>query len=390
MTVLVTFVGSNLVQAESGLLTVTLMGVLLANQKWISIKHIIEFKENLRVLLIASLFIILAARLQVDDLQYISWNSLFFLLTLIFVIRPISIFLSTIKSGLSWKEKLFLSWMAPRGIVAAAVTSVFALELVEHGYPEAARLVPEMFVVIVGTVAIYGLSAAAVGRWLGVAQPDPQGVLIAGAHPWAREIGLAVQEAGYKVMLVDTNWANLNAARLEGLPTFYASILSEYVMDKIELGSLGRLLALTPNDEVNSLAVLHFTEVFERAEVYQLPPKETNHNRKETISQPLRGRLLFAPHATYAHLTERFKHTEIKKTGLTEKFTYEMFKDRYGERALPLFLIKANGNLIIFTASNEVFPKGGDTLISLIDPIEEPEDELVERFAGNPVYVKFK
>lgn len=373
MTVIAVFVASNVLQQESGLVTVTLMGILLANQKSISIRHIIEFKENIGILLLSSLFILLAARLDSETLSALGFHSLIFLAVLIIIVRPVTILLSTIKSGLRWQEKAFLAWMAPRGIVAAAVTAVFALELVEvAGFVEAEAMVPEMFIVIVGTVTIYGLSASYVGRWLGVAQPNPQGALIVGAHGWARSMAKALQAEGYQVLLIDTNRRNLNQARLEGLPTFYASILSEYIIDELELGSIGRLLALTPNDEVNALATLHFTEIFARSEVYQLPPRKTGDNRQETISLPLRGRLLFNLDATYGHLTRCIEAGWIiKTTQLTRQFNYKAFQELYGDNVIPLFLINETGSLTVFTTDQELSPQPGNRIISLVKPAGE-------------------
>jgi NhaP-type Na+/H+ or K+/H+ antiporter len=155
MVVIAAFVVSNMIQKESGLLTVTLLGIILTNQKGVNIKPIIEFKENLGVLLLSALFIILAASLNLEALAQIGIRSIAFLLVLIFLARPAAVILSTVNSGLSWNEKIFLAWMAPRGIVAAAVTSVFAFELVEEaGYQEAELMVAEIFLVIVGTVTI--------------------------------------------------------------------------------------------------------------------------------------------------------------------------------------------------------------------------------------------
>jgi NhaP-type Na+/H+ or K+/H+ antiporter len=381
MFVLGAFTASNMFQMESGLFTVTLMGIILANQRVASIKHIIEFKENLRVLLIASLFIILSARLNLEDLAHLGPGSLAFLAILVLLARPISIFVSTLRSELDWREKIFLAMMAPRGIVAAAVTSVFALELAEEaGYVQAELMVPEMFLVIIGTVAIYGLSAAPLGRWLKVAQPNPQGVLIVGAHNWARDVAGVLQDEGFKALLIDTNRNNISAAKLDGLPAHCASILSEYIIDEVELGGLGRMMALTPNDEVNSLASLHFSEVFGRAEVYQLPPRDSGHRRREVVSPPLRGRLLFEPAATHRYLNDRFrKGAIVKKTPLTEQFNYTAFQELYNGQAIPFFLINEDRELVIFTQDNQPAPRPGQMLISLIDSPEEQSGESDQR-----------
>ena len=371
--VIAAFTASNVLQKESGLFTVTVMGIILANQPALSVKHIVEFKENLGILLLSNLFIILAARLRLEDLSHIGWRSVLFLAALMFIVRPASVLLSTIKSGLNKREKFFLIWMAPRGIVAAAVTAIFALELAEEaGYHQAELMVPEMFFIIVGTVTIYGLSAAPLGRWLGVAQPNPQGVLMVGAHGWARAIASTLKEEGFDVLLVDTNRENLQQARLETLSTSYASILSEYILDEIEVGGLGRLFALTSNDEVNSLASLHFIEVFGREEVYQLTPEELSSNHKEAVSMPLRGRLLFSSALTHHELTHRFESgSTIKATKLTAQFDYQAFLNHQdNNKAVPLLLIDELRNLKVFTASQELLPRPGDTLISLVEPIE--------------------
>ncbi len=373
MVVVAAFAISNIVQKESGLLTVTLMGIILTNQRGVNIKPIIEFKENLGVLLLSSLFIILAARLRLDDLAHLGLPSLLFLAVLIFVARPAAVFASTLGSGLKWQDKVFLTWMAPRGIVAAAVTSVFALELAEGaGYHDAELMVPQMFAIIVGTVAIYGLSAASLGRWLGIAKPNPQGVLIVGAHSWARTIGSMLQAEGIKVLLVDTNRSNLTAARLAGLPTLYASVLSEYIHREVELGAFGRLLALTHNDEVNSLATLHFAEIFGRAGVYQLAPKKTGDGRAESISLPLRGRLLFNKDLSYNEFNHRIETgSMIKRTPITGQFDLAEFYDYYGASAQPLFLIDELGKVQVFTADDQpLAAEPGDILISLVEPVE--------------------
>jgi NhaP-type Na+/H+ or K+/H+ antiporter len=366
------FTTSNWFQAEAGLLAVTVMGVALANQKTVTVKHIVEFKENLRVLLIASLFVLLAARLKLSDFAHLGLSSLAFLGVLIFVARPVAVVLSTLKSGLSWRERFFLSWMAPRGIVAAAVASVFALSLAEAGYPQAERLVPLTFMVIIGTVAIYGLTASPLARWLQLSDPHPQGVLIAGAHPWARAIAKALQAQDYQVLIIDTNRVDISAARMDGLPTYYGSVFSEYILDEIELGGIGRLLALTSNDEVNSLAALHFADVFSREEVYQLSPED------EAVSSHLRGRLLFRAGITYTELDHRFAGgEEIKITKLTPEFDYKAFQARYGETAIPLFLINENGSLGVLTRDNQPEPRPGQLLISLIGPVEGTLNSLL-------------
>ncbi|MEJ2535902.1 MAG: sodium:proton antiporter [Calditrichia bacterium] len=365
------FAVSNYFQHESGLLAVTMMGIFLANQKYVTIQHIAEFKENLRVLLISGLFILLAARLQISSLSYINLNSFIFLAVLIFVARPLAVWLSTIRSQLNWKERVFLFWMAPRGIVAAAVSSVFALALLEGNHQQAVVLVPLTFLVIIGTVTFYGLTAAPVARWLGLAKSNPQGVIFVGAHDWARAMARELQDTGIQVLLADSNYQNISSARIEGLPTYYGNILSESAIDEIDTSGLGRLIALTANDEVNSLAALHFMEIFERAEVYHLPENTKRGGTKSEVSRILKGRTLFGNDINYDTLSNLFSDgAELKSTPLSEEFDYQDFRKHYKNSYIPLFLVDEDGNLTVIATDNTPTPEPGQTLISLIKKIE--------------------
>ena len=369
MMVVVGYGASNAIQAESGLLAVTVMGFVLANQKYVSIRHITEFKETLRVLLISSLFIILAARLTFDQLSLFSVANWVFVALLILVVRPAAVIASTIGTNLKWNERLFLSWIAPRGIVAAAVASVFAIRLTETGFPNCGCLVPLTFQVIIGTVAVYGITAPYVARWLKVAQPDPKGVLFAGAQPWARAIAKLLREEGFETAMVDTNWNNVTAARKDGCRAYYSNILSENLLFDVQLDGIGKLLALTPNDEVNSLAALRFVDILGRQEIYQLPPVRKS-NSRDAMPRRLRGRYLINEDATFAALEQRFREgAVVKKTLITNEFDYDDFKARYGDTALPLFVITESDELRIATVADPLEPKRGQTLISIVDPV---------------------
>lgn len=368
---------SNLLQHESGLLTTTLIGIFLANQSYASMRRIEEFKEDLQVLLIAALFIVLSARLEMSALQYIDGQALLFLGALIVLVRPISVFLSLMGTNLGVKEKAFLAWLAPRGIVAAAVASLFSFQL-EGLYPEAAvsGLVPIIFLVIVGTVAVYGLTIAPLGRWLGLAQPNPQGVLFVGAHGWARRMARALVEQDVTVLMVDANPKTVWQARREGLPAQQANVLSEGVMERLELSGIGKLVALTPNDEVNSLAALHFSEIFESAEVLQLATRtEVQRDEEGDLPSHLRGRSLFGAGVTYSSLTECFEQkAQVRSLEVKEGFSYESFKEQHGEQTTPLFLIKKSGSVLVFSEDAPSTPQPGDTLVVMADPETDETD----------------
>lgn len=369
------FAISNEFQAEAGLLTTTIMGVIVANQNQMSTKHLSQFKEDVGVLLLSSLFIILAARIELESLSNLSVRAVAFLFLLIVVARPLGVYLSTMGSTLSWRERVFLSWIAPRGIVAVAVASLFALELHEVGLEGADMLVPLTFLIVVGTVAIYGLTAQHVACRLGLAQPDPEGILIVGAHSWAQNIAFALKDAGWDVLLVDTNWSDVSSAKLNGLPAIYASVLSEQILEEAELSRLGRMIALTRNDEFNSLASLRFAEIFGRANVFQVP-LEAGSRARTGIAFEQHGRCLFDNGMTHSFLSQRFESgSVVKRVKLTSEFTYDDFLRRYGTTAVPMFVIDENGKLVIFSTDQDtslIRPRAGQTLIALVEPEPAP------------------
>ena len=352
---------ANHFQHEGGLLTVTLMGAILANQKQVDVRHILEFKENLRVLLISSLFILLAARVRVEELNLLDLSIAGFIVALVLVVRPLSVLACTLGSDLEKKSALFVAGLAPRGVVAAAITSVFALRLEAEGFPGAARLVPIVFMVIVGTVAIYGLGAGPLAYRLGLAAPQPQGVLMVGAHRFARELATALEEQGLRCVLVDTNALNIARSRMAGLEVYHGSALSDVADEEIDLAGIGRLFAMTPNDMTNALCAIHYAPLFGRGEVYQFAM------RSEAPARHLRGRVLFAEGLDYAALDERIAAgTVATATPLAEEQGLDRWLEEHGEDALPLVAVE-NGRLITGTVDQPLAPAAGQILIGLVD-----------------------
>lgn len=371
MMVLAVFTIADRLQAESGLLAVTVMGVALANQRRVAVKHIAEFKESLQVVLITALFIVLAARLEPKMVMaMLDGGPLVFVGLLIVLVRPAAVALATWRSELSWRERTLLAWMAPRGIVAAAVSSVFALRLGGSGYPHAEYLSGLTFLVIISTVVLYGLTAAPLARWLGVAQGQPTGALIVGAHSWARALARALQRQGLTVLLVDTDPEKIEAAHAEGLVAYQGNIISEEIKEELDLDGIGCLLAMTYNDEVNALAALHFSDVFGRAQVYQLAPR-TYSDRE--IPRYLRGRILFGAGITYTQLSQWFQQgATIHTLACTKELDYAEWQKQYGTSAIPLFVVTATKKLLPFTLNRAPRPQPGDALIAVILPRPSP------------------
>lgn len=375
---LLLFAVSNLMAHESGLITVTIMGIWLANQKNLDVEHIIEFKEHLRTLLIGCLFIVLGSRVQLSDISGIGWSGLAFVTALILVVRPVSVFVSLIGSNLTLAEKSFVAMLAPRGIVAAAVSSVFALQIESTGEPIAIvgsdQLDTVTFFVIVGTVAVYGMAASPIARLLGLAEEKSNGVLIAGADPWVRDLALEFKKADLPVLLVDTNFNKVSAARVQGLDAVCANILNEHVREDLELAGIGMLMAMTQNDEINSLAVREFRHVFGRSSLYQLPFNAANTHRRRGLTSNLMGRALFTNERTFSNIRELYEAgANFKSTTLSESYGYDDFLENYGDSATLLCIVDEDSSLLVNTVESPLTPEPGQTIIALVGSISIPQ-----------------
>lgn len=371
MLVIATFTASNQVMSESGLLATTVMGIALGNQKKVDVHHILEFKENLRVLLIAVLFIVLAARLEPEQLASLDWLSVFgFLFILIVIARPTAVFLATVGAGLSWRERMFIAWLAPRGIVAAAAAAIFSLGLEDKGITGGENLVPITFAVIIGTVAFYGISTPIAAKLLGVADQNPQGIIFIGAPTWVRSIARVLTQRGIKVLLVDTNRQNVRDARMADLAAIQENILSIADVSQLDLRGIGGVFATTPNDEVNTLALQRFKGFFETSNLYQLPSRKSKKGDDEATTDR-RWRMLFSPDADYGGLESRIHNGwVVKATTISDEFTYEDYHTLYGSTAIPLFTIAPSGTMSVSTIDKPVEPEPGDTIIALVNPEE--------------------
>jgi len=188
--VLAVFVLSDLFAHESGLLAVVVMGMVLGNLKIAELKDILYFKESLSVLLISILFILLAANMNIEDMMLLyRWETLFLFAIVIFVLRPLGVFLSTANSNLKLNEKLFISWVGPRGIVAAGIASLFGLKLVMIGVDGAEYITPLVFMVVLGTVLLNATTARIFAKVSGVFLKSSEGIILIGASNFARLIG---------------------------------------------------------------------------------------------------------------------------------------------------------------------------------------------------------
>ena len=375
---LAVFVGSNLLQEEAGLLSVTVMGIWLANMKGVDIADILEFKETLTVLLISALFILLAARLNADALLSLGWEGLGLLAVVMLIARPLSIWCCGVGTSLSNSDKWFLSWVAPRGIVAAAVSSLFAIKLEAIGIEGAELIVPLVFLIIIGTVVIQSLTA---GRWakiLGVTADSSQGLLIFGASKFPRALAKTLQAKGVTVLLADNNWDNVRLARMDNIPVYFGNPASEHAENHMNMVGIGRVLVMSPYRQLNPLVTFYFQDVFGSKKVFGLNNGESASARHQLSESYLERLSLFGDGVSYSKLASLMaKGATIKSTRLTENFNYAMFMQEYAEAAIPLIYLQ-EGKVRLISGELEI-PLGVE-LISLI-----PADAVKLELADKPI-----
>lgn len=360
--VLMTFGLSNALADESGLLAVTVLGIWLANMKEVETTDIVEFKEELSAILLSALFIILAARLDIQALWAMGWPLLGLLLVVQFVARPLCILVSTYGSSLSWREKLLLCWIAPRGIVAAAVSSLFALTLQNDGYDGADQLVTVVFAIIIGTVVLQSLTSGWLARLLGVQQRKPRGVLIVGANTVARTLAQALKKLDIPVQLSDNSWEYYRLARMAGLPTYYGNVWSEHAENYLNLSDTRQVIALSPNRHQNALAVLHFKHIFGENRVFSIRTGQETKGRSE---KETRHERLFDKDVTWARLSSLLaKGAAVKVTRLNENFGWEDYLNA-NPGATPLFAQKEDG--VLMTMNSHLTPPLPCTLVAIVE-----------------------
>ena len=366
--VLAIFIGSNQVMHESGLLAVTLMGMWLANMKDVDVRQILHFKENLSVLLISGLFILLAARLDLHAMLALGPAVLALLLVIQLIARPLNVLLCTAGSNLNWRERALLGWVAPRGIVAAAVSAIFAIRLHEAGHQGALLLVPLTFAVIIGTVLLQSATARPLARLLKVAEPAPNGFLIVGASTPARVVAKALQQLGSRVLLTDSSWENTSAARMEGLPVYFGNPASQHADAHLDLVGLGHLLGLSPAGELNALASARFRHDFGHRRLYSLASGlERKRSDKHRASHEHRGETFGLPALTFQQLSQQLNRgAELYSTTLTDGFDWADYKALHGERATLLFARDVNQWVYVMTPHSQLTPGPGWTLVALI------------------------
>lgn len=306
------FQGSNALMPESGILSVIVAGIVVGNSSSRTLVELREFKEQLTVLLLGMLFVLLAADVRVAQVTALGWAGVATVLALMLVVRPLNILAGTMGSDLTWREKGFLAWLAPRGIVAAAVSSLFAQTLEEEGIPGGEELRAMVFLVIAATVVLQGLTGGIVASWLGLRRPSNTGFVILGANGLALAVGRALREAGEEVIFVDSNQDACDAAEAEGFRTLHGSGLDPAVQEKAELDTRAGCLGLTSNEEVNLLFARRSHKDFKVPRVW-VAVRRGHLGVSQEVVRRLGGHLLFGrPEEIVAWIS----HLESGKAGV--------------------------------------------------------------------------
>lgn len=251
--VLVLFQGCEQVISHSGILAVTIAGAVLGNLPTPVSRELREFKDQLTVMLIGLLFVMLAADVRYEHVAALGVSGLLVVAALVFVVRPLGVWFSTKGSDLGGRERLFIAWVAPRGIVAAAIASVAASALESEGLPGGVELRALVFLTIAGTVLLAGLTAGPVARLLGVRIPNREGVAILGAHRLGLALAEEIRAAGAPVVFIDSNPQNCRLVEESGFTVIYGNALEERTLQRARFEEVRVAAGLTANQTVNAV-----------------------------------------------------------------------------------------------------------------------------------------
>jgi len=345
-TVLLVFVESELFAHESGLLAVVVMGMVLGNGNLKNLKELLYFKESLSVLLISILFILLAANINIEDLMLLyTWKTAALFAIVVFVIRPLAVFISTFNSKLKFNEKLFISWVGPRGIVAAGIASLFGSKLLKQGVEGAEYITPLVFMIVLGTVLLNATTARLFAKMVGVFLKSSDAILFVGASDPARVIANYLKEKGKRIILIDSNHNFIEQAKKNDLEALKVDIYDEDLTDNIELNDVGYLIAITGSDMVNKYALNRFSKAFGEHGSYKLA------SSKEILDASTEERQhFFTPNDDYINLSEAYRENpEIIEVKIKDEAAYNnvLFLLSKEEKSIPLFIEKGKGIYLI-------------------------------------------
>jgi len=378
--VIFTFVFADEIMHETGLLAVTAMGMTMANMHLTSMHDIRQFKENISVLLISGIFVMLTASLDPQILiEIFNPHIIMYVLAMLFIVRPLSIWLSTINTDLNVREKILIGWIAPRGIVALTVSGYFSSILLDNGYEDAELLTALTFALVFSTVILHGFSIGFVARKLKLTTTDESGILLVGSSRFAAEFAQALKVTGNEVLLVDQSWAGLSHARKLGLDSYVGDILSEQIEYHLDLTPYRYILAMTKTDTYNAHICSDFAPDLGSGNLYQSAFQVGIEVDGFKVAG---GQLLFSPAVSIYELEERMNAGHgIRKTVITKQYSYTQYLRERDDKSILLSIHRADGTIEFFTPGVEPQATAGDAIFALSSPVKKIE-KVKERLDG--------
>eukprot|EP00903_Cladosiphon_okamuranus_P020496 g18815.t1 len=376
---LAVFAGCDWVLHESGLLAVTVMGIVIANSHLPSFEELRRFKEHATVLLVSGVFIILAAGLDLSELSALNWRAAAFVAAIMLVARPITVFVSLINSGLPWKERVLVAFTGPRGVVLVAVAGLFGERLVSLGVADGALVGPLAFALVAVTVVVHGFGLSPMARALGLTGAGTPGLLIVGGSRFSTGLAKHLQDSEIPVLVSDPNHGKLRGARRDGVQTYYGDILAEAAEHRLDLVSYSTLLTATDNDAYNTLVSTDLAHHFGRADVYQIA-RERDTQTRHALPATLGGKPVFRD-MTYEMLDRHMRDGwRFRTSRLTEKFTLEDWAAEYPDSLMIAAQRKGQPMRLLNTGENL---KGQEDMriIHLAPPQDEVEKQQNARVA---------
>ncbi|PID49832.1 MAG: sodium:proton exchanger [Proteobacteria bacterium] len=374
--VLLVFVLANQVLSEAGLMAVTVLGITLANLPLGSLQEVKRFKEYVTLLLVSATFIILTANIKPQIIMQLGWHSWLMIALIVFAIRPLSIFLATVRSDISGQERALVAWIAPRGIVAAAVAGFFGVQLTQLGYKGAELLLPLVFTLIIVTVILHGLSIGWLARRWELASSHPEGVLLVGSTPWSASLAEKLQKHNVLVLMNDSSWAHLRPARMKNLATQYGEILSEHTEELVELSYITRLLALTDNEAYNTLVCSYFAPELGYNHVYQIAWREPGSDGEKLPNYTLRGYNLFGDKLLFSDFERTYREGwDFFSTRLSDKFTLEQLQEQKPQASHLIAVISPQGYVEFYPWPRDTKPGKNWVIITYAPPQENDADK---------------
>lgn len=382
------FVLAQTIRSEAGLMTTVMAGLTLRASALPEERLIRRFKGQLTVLAISVLFILLSADLSIASLFALGWGGLFTVLALMFVVRPLNVWACTWNSNLNWRQKLFMGWIAPRGIVSASVASLFAILLTERGISGGDAIKALVFLTIIMTVFLQGLTAGFLADWLGLTTDQSSGVVIVGSNPFSRLVARLFQDRGESVVIIDTDEVACREAEAQNIHTFLSSAFDELVLESAGVHSSSTFLAMTSNGEVNLGVAQRVVEEFDPPRVLAIFPrdpqalsttpggKSSGKSSSKKINQAFTAGLLLKHWNTYLNDgSVKLGQTRLRSLGL--EFQKAHLNALIRTQELVPLLLERQGVLQVLAAEDDWKP--GDLIIYLL---HDPKPALLKRLSG--------